>query len=162
MAEDLDVLEDWVGGLLAKASPAERRKLARAVATDLRRGQVKRIAEQKNPDGSGFVPRKKREPLRSKAGRLKRQATQRKSGAMFKKLRRASFLGLEATESEASVGFANATVARIARVHQDGLRDKVERRGNAPEVAYPRRQLLGFTDDDRRRLLDLVLAHLQV
>lgn len=157
MSDDLEQLEAWVGGLMAKLSSAERRTLARQVATDLRRSQVKRITEQRNPDGSRFEPRKRQPALRSKAGRIKRQA---KARAMFPKLRQAGFLKADASASVVSVGFNNPTVARVARVHQFGLRDRVTRQAGAPEVKYPARTLLGFTEEDRARLLDAVLRHL--
>lgn len=163
MAEDLKQLEAWAGALLAKLSEPARRRLARQVAVALRRANVMRIAGQRNPDGSAFTPRKRRaEPLRSKAGKLKRRAAARAGGPMFKKLRGGSFLTAKGAASEASVGFTGSTLARIARVHQEGLRDKVERKAGAPEVDYAQRQLLGFTDEDRARLLDQVLAQLDV
>lgn len=149
-------METWVGGLIARLEPAARRKLARAVATDLRRAQVGRIAAQRNPDGSPFAPRK-RDPLRSRTGRVKRRAA-----AMFLKLRRPGYLRASSTPDEAVVGFPNPQVSRIARVHQEGLRDRVSRAPNAPEADYPARQLLGYTDADRERLLDLVMKHLEV
>lgn len=155
MDQNLDAVEDWIGGLIAKLQSAERRKLARAVAVDLRRDNVDRIASQKNPDGSGYTPRK-RPPLRSKTGRIKKRA-----GNMFQKLRRPSYLGVAATELEASVGFANPQVSRIAQVHQQGLRDKVSRQPGSAEVQYPSRILLGFSEDYRERLAELVLKHLQ-
>jgi phage virion morphogenesis protein len=165
MAADLDQLEDWVGGLVARLAPAERRKLARAIAVDLRRGQQQRIADQKNPDGSPFAPRKKRggKALRAKAGRIKRRATAKaKAGSMFAKLRKSQYLRADASPSEASVGFSGNATARVARVHQEGLRDRVSRKRGAPEVTYPVRQLLGVADDDRARMLDLVITHLGV
>lgn len=154
MADDLDAAETWVGGLIARLEPAARRRLAQAVAQDLRRAQVERIAAQRNPDGSPFAARK-RQPLRARMGRMKRRA-----GAMFQKLRRPSYLRAAATPDEAVVGFPNAQVSRIARVHQEGLRDRVTRSADAPEAEYPARVLLGYTDADRERLLDLVLEHL--
>lgn len=155
MADDLDVLEEWVGALIQKLSAGERRKLARAVSTDLRRESIDRIAAQRNPDGSGFIPRK-RPPLRSKTGRIKSRASN-----MFQKLRRPAYLRADATENEAAVGFPNAQVSRIARVHQDGLRDTVTKKRGAATVRYPSRILLGFTEESRRNLLDRVMAHLE-
>lgn len=159
---DLSELEDVVGGLLAKSTPAERRKLARAIGLDLRRANVQRIAAQREPDGAPFAPRKPRPKpggrLRDRRGGLKSKT---RSRAMFAKLRRAAYLGLEANAEGAAVGFANAVVARIARVHQEGLRDRVERKPGAPEVQYARRRLLGVSPADREHILDQVLAHLQ-
>jgi len=78
---------------------------------------------------------------------------------MFRKLRLSRHLTAEWTDSGASVGF-NGHAARIARVHQEGLADRVDRRPDAPMVRYAQRLLLGFTEDDRRRLLDLTMEHL--
>jgi phage virion morphogenesis protein len=161
VTEDLESLEQWAGGMLASASPAARRQLAREIGIELRRAQVKRIAAQRNPDGTPYVPRKTRQPLRSRAGRIKRTAQALKSGPMFKRLRLARFLGMTSSPSEVAVGFANATVARIASVSQYGLRDRVERGKARPEVTYPQRILLGVTDENRARILDQVIAHLQ-
>lgn len=155
MAEDLDQIETWIGGLIGKLDAGSRRKLARAIAVDLRRGQQRRIAEQRNPDGSAFAPRKKKKGLRSKTGRIKRQA-------MFAELRKSRYLRATATASEAAVGFGGGALTRIARVHQEGLRDRVSRKRGAPEVTYAQRVLLGFTDDDRARMADQVLAHLDL
>jgi phage virion morphogenesis protein len=154
MADDLEQLEDWIGALIARLEPGQRRQLARAIGMDARKSQVSRIAAQMNPDGSSFTPRK-RPPLRAKGGRVKRHA-----GAMFRKLRSSAYLGVQATQDEVAIGFFNPMVSRLARVHQDGLVDKVERKANAPSVRYPVRQLLGYTGDDRQRVLELVMKHL--
>jgi phage virion morphogenesis protein len=49
-------------------------------------------------------------------------------------------------------------VANIARVHQYGLRDRVERDG--PTVKYDARELLGFTPDELDMIESEVLNHL--
>ncbi|WP_413493154.1 phage virion morphogenesis protein [Morganella psychrotolerans] len=54
----LDALEHELAGLLARVSPAARKKLSREIVRDLRKSQIKRIREQKNPDGSAFTRRK--------------------------------------------------------------------------------------------------------
>lgn len=160
VSDQLEQLETWVGGMLAKATAQERRRLARAVAIDLRRSQAERIRDQRNPDGTPYEPRKRKDPpMREKAGRIKRRAAAR-AQPMFRHLRLTKHLQARWTEAEASVGFTGRA-ARIARVHQDGLRDRVEPRPDAPEVVYPKRGLVGFTDADRERLLELVLAHLE-
>lgn len=46
--------------LLEKLSGRSRRQLSQEIARDLRRTQLKRIAAQKNPDGSPFTKRKAR------------------------------------------------------------------------------------------------------
>ena len=54
----LDALNHELAGLLARVSPAERKKLSRAIVRDLRKSQIARIREQKNPDGRDYTRRK--------------------------------------------------------------------------------------------------------
>lgn len=151
-------VEAWAGAILAQLEPGERRKLARAVGTDVARSQRDRIKAGLNPDGSAFEARKPRETMRDKKGQLRRTA---KAGPMFAKLARARELGvLEASGEGVSVGFRRARSSAIARVHQFGLTDQVERKAGAPRVRYAARQLLGLTDADRSALMDRVLAHI--
>ncbi|WP_454711099.1 phage virion morphogenesis protein [Cupriavidus nantongensis] len=144
---DFRTLEAWAGALLSNLEAPARRALARAVAAEMRRRQGARIAEQRNPDGSAFEPRKPQ--LRLRPGRVRR--------AMFARLRTTRFLKMEASPDAAVVTFVGRA-QRIAAVHQFGLRDRVNRAGL--EVTYPQRELLGFDDADVDRITDLVLAHL--
>lgn len=146
---DLTLLEDWVDSLLLAVSPAGRRRVAQSVAIALRRGQQQRIADQRNPDGTPYVPRKTRR-LRNKAGRIKR-------GKMFAKLQTTKYVKTSATADSAVVAFAGR-VARIARVHQYGLTDHVTPDG--PRVRYPKRELLGFSSGDRELVRDVLLRRL--
>lgn len=148
MADNLRALEDWAGALLAKLEPGARRQLNQQIGRDLRRSQQQRIAAQVNPDGSAFAPRKPRQ-LRAKKGRIKRK--------MFAKLRQAKHLKVQSSADAIAIGFMGR-VARIARVHQYGLRDRPER-GQA-DVQYDRRELLGFADADLEMIRDRLLQHL--
>lgn len=154
MTDDLTAFEAWVGELLAKLTPAQRRGVLRAIVRDLRRSQAARVAKQTNPDGTPFEPRKrasgKRPPARAGAGRIRRQA-------MFMKLRTTRFMTVDAAADGGTVGFAGR-VAQIASVHQHGERAPVSPGG--PEYRYPRRVLLGFTDPERSMIRDQYLKHL--
>lgn len=214
MSDDLHALEDWAGALLARLSTSERRKLNQDIARELRTSHRKRIAAQKNPDGSKFAPRKQvkeerakpvrflyRKPggseriadmrswgyqgklmvgfdreagdlrsfnkdrvvrflkpgggggggaLRDKRGRIKRQA-------MFKKIGSARHLKIQSDPNTIAIGFIGRT-ARLARIHQFGLKDKAGER--AREVEYERRQLLGLTGDDLELIRDRLLEHM--
>lgn len=150
MANDLDALEDWAGVLLSKLEPAARSKLARSLAQKLRRSQQQRVKQQRNPDGTTYAARKPRE-LRVKQGRIKRQAN------MFQKLPRASHLKAKGDGQSITVGFTGR-VARIARVHQFGLKDRAE--ANAPAVRYEQREVLGLTEPDLELIRNELLAHL--
>ena len=133
-------------GLLAAIGPAERARLARQIAADMRQRQQRRIAAQLNPDGTPYAPRKPR--LRAKAGRIRR--------AMFARLRTTRYLKIEGRADAAVIAIAGRA-ARIARVHQYGLQDRVNRRGLT--IRYPVRELLGLTDDDKRDTLQALLEH---
>lgn len=148
MTDNLAALEDWAGALLAKLSPAERRKLTTRIGRDLRRNQQQRIATQRNPDGTPYAPRKAK-ALRGKKGRIKRQ--------MFTRLRQAKNLRLQSTADSIAIAFTGR-IARIAKVHQRGLRDRPGR-GQA-EVQYAKRELLGFNHAAIEMIRDQLLDHL--
>ncbi|WP_028696125.1 phage virion morphogenesis protein [Pseudomonas cremoricolorata] len=145
---DLQALENWLTPLLQRLEPAARRTLARDLAQQLRRSQQQRIGAQRNTDGSTYAPRKQ-PALRDKRGRVRNKAK------MFRKLRTTTHLKARGDATSATVGFAGR-VARIAKVHQRGLRDRP--RPGSPAVKYPRRELLGLTERDveiiRNTLLD--------
>lgn len=150
MTDELSLLEDWAGALLLKLAPSGRRKVAKAIAEALRRSQQHRIAAQREPDGTPFVPRKRPKDLRGKRGRIKRDA-------MFMKLRTARYLKAKATATNAFVEMTGRT-GKIATAHQYGGLDRVNSRG--PHVRYPRRTLLGFDIDDRVIVRDVLITHL--
>lgn len=151
MSGDLNQLEQWAGQLLAHLSAQEMRKLSSSIAQELRRSNQARIKAQQSPDGTPFAQRKKKN-FKSKQGRIKTQ-----KAAMFAKLRLASHLKAKGTTDGIEVGFIGRT-ARIARVHQFGLRDKIDQTGKVTQ--YEKRQLLGITESDRAKIMDAVLKHL--
>lgn len=132
------------------AEAGTRSKLTRSLAQQLRRTQQQRVKQQRNPDGSIYAARKPRD-LKGKKGQIKRH------GKMFQKLPRASHLKAKGDGQSITVAFTGR-VARIARVHQYGLKDRAE--AKAPEVRYKRREILGFTGTDLEMIRDSLLAHL--
>ncbi|ELV2795557.1 phage virion morphogenesis protein [Enterobacter ludwigii] len=128
--------DDRLNGLIAALSPAACRKLAGEIAKELRKSQQQRIKLQKAPDGSPYQARK-RQPLRAKNGRIKR--------AMFQKLRTSRYMKATGRENSAVVEFTGK-VQRIARVHQLGLKDRLN--VHAQDLQYPKRQLLGVSGDN--------------
>ena len=132
--DELQQVDAWLTALLASLAPAERKRMLRELAQQLRRAQQQNIRLQRNPDGSGYEPR--RVTARTKQGRIKRQ--------MFSKLRTARYLKATASADSASVQF-EGRVQRIARIHHYGLRDRVGRKG--PEIRYTERRLLGVNDE---------------
>lgn len=151
MADELSELAAWTDALTAKLNEGGRRALTRQVGIEIARSQRRRIAAQRNPDGSAFAPRK---PKEEKRGKIRRKA----AGPMFRRLRTPKFLRMQNDASSAEIGFTGAA-GRIAGVHQYGLRDRVSRRAGAPEVSYPERRLLGPSAEDRDRIMDIVLEH---
>lgn len=150
-------LEAWLQPLLAQLAPTERRRLARSLATGLRARQAQRIAQQRNVDGSPYQPRAKAR-IRARAQAPGEQRRQRdRIGAMFAKLRTTRHLKARASAAEAAVEIGGRT-ARIAAIHQHGLRDRPQPGG--PEVLYPARELLGLSGEDETWLQDQLLAHL--
>jgi phage virion morphogenesis protein len=78
---------------------------------------------------------------------------------MFQRLRTSRFLKGRADAEGATVGFSGVA-ARIARVHQFGLRDKVNNSGAV--ATYPRRELLGLSKADRMEIARQVIDSLGV
>lgn len=76
---------------------------------------------------------------------------------MFRRIRMPRNLRSGANEREAWIGFIGG-VARIARVHQEGLKDEPAKGQKA--VTYAMRELLGLTLSEREDILDLVFKHL--
>jgi phage virion morphogenesis protein len=142
-------LDAWLQALIASTKPEARRQLARRVAQALRQSQIDRNRAQQNPDGTPYEPRKPQPAgLREKKGRLRRRMFAR----MATKHMRAT-----ATGSAATVEIAGRA-ARIARVHQFGLEDTVNRRGL--RVRYPIREILGFSKNDIDAITGTVLHHI--
>lgn len=148
MTDSLKMLEDWAQPLIEQMTRANRRKMARDIATEMRSRNRERIKSQVTPDGAAFAPRKK--TLRDKRGRIKKKA-------MFSRLRMAKWLKTRATDNVAAVEFATS-VAGIARTHHYGLDDEVTRHG--PRVRYAARPLLGITNEDTDAVRDIIMSHI--
>jgi len=148
MADDLEVIERWIGDLLSRLDAREQAKVNRSVATILRRTQSQRIAGQQNPDGTRFDPRKPAKNLRGKAGGIRRRG-------MFTKLRTQKYLKASSNASEISVGF-RGRAAMIALIHQYGLESHYKNKS----FKMPVRQLLGLTEAELEAIRDAFLTQL--
>ncbi len=152
MADSLDQLAAWAAPLLAQLTPAARRAAMREVAKVLRQRQAERIKAQQNPDGSPYEARRPRQQLKAKAGAIRRD--------MFARMRRPANLRMSSSSEEAAV-FITPRAAATARVHQYGLRDKVDwRQAKSPTVRYARRELLGFGSVDIEAIADTLSSHI--
>ncbi|MEL5324743.1 phage virion morphogenesis protein [Serratia ureilytica] len=145
---ELKPFDDQLAGLIAGLSASSRRQMAAEIAKRLRTSQQQRIKRQQAPDGTPYAARK-RQPVRSKKGRVKRE--------MFAKLRTHRYMKAKGTAEEALVEFAGR-VQRIARVHQNGLRDRPNR--HSQDVQYDARPLLGFSEADRQIVEDVIIHRL--
>ncbi|MFJ5493773.1 phage virion morphogenesis protein [Pectobacterium carotovorum] len=144
---ELKPFDDKLAGLLANLSASGRRQLAGKVAQALRNSQQQHIKQQRAPDGTPYTPRKA-QPIKGKKGRVKRQ--------MFQKLRTAKYLKAKGTADAASVEFVGR-VQRMARVHHYGLHDRPNR--NSDDVQYEARPLLGFSQDEKDYLAEIIMKH---
>lgn len=135
---ELKSFDDQLAGLIAGLSASRRREMAAEIAKRLRISQQQRIKRQQAPDGTPYAARK-RQPIRSKKGRVKRE--------MFAKLRTHRYMKAKGTADEALVEFAGR-VQRIARVHQEGLRDRPN--CHSRDVQYDARPLLGFNKESQK------------
>ena len=144
MADDLAPIADLTRSLLRNVAGPARRTLLRQIAREGQQAHRTRIARQQQPDGSKFEPRRAKP---TKKGRIRQKV-------MFRKLRLARHLKAGSTENEAWIGF-NGRAAAVARIHQEGLSD-APAPGQA-KVRYARRILLGLSDADRERIMDLLL-----
>lgn len=149
MSSNVLELANYLQPFLERLSMGERARLAKQIGRDLRKSQGKRISEQKNPDGSSYTLRRKR--LREQKGKIKRK--------MFTKIKNTSNLKVLSNADSIAIGFVGR-VARIARVHQEGLKDRAEK--GAPDVVYPKRELLGFTEQDIKLVEDSFLKHIKL
>lgn len=144
--ENLHRVDEWLAALLANLEPAARQRMMRELAQEMRRNQQQNIRLQRNPDGTGYEPRKV--TALTKKGRIKRQ--------MFAKLRAAKYLKTSVSADSASVQF-EGKVQRIARVHHYGLRDRVSKRG--PIIQYSRRGLLGLNGPIKKEVENFLIYH---
>ncbi|WP_407439911.1 phage virion morphogenesis protein [Lelliottia sp.] len=140
--------EDKLAGLIASLSPAARRRMTAEIAKKLRASQQQRIKRQQAPDGTPYAARK-RQPVKGKKGRVKRE--------MFTKLRTNRYMKAKGTDNAAAVEFVGR-VQLIARVHQEGLRDKPNRYSEG--VQYAERQLLGLGSEDIKWIKERIIRTL--
>ncbi|WP_368941523.1 phage virion morphogenesis protein [Citrobacter werkmanii] len=145
---ELTALQERLAGLIASLSPAARRQMAAEIAKKLRTSQQQRIKRQQAPDGTPYAARK-RQPVRSKKGRIKRE--------MFARLRTNRFMKAKGCDSAAVVEFTGR-VQRMVRVHQYGLKDRPNR--NSRDVQYEARPLIGFTRDDEQMIENVIVNFL--
>ena len=148
---DIEQLEAKFSALIANLSASKRQALSRNLGRALLVSQRRRITAQQNPDGSRYEPRKPQK-IRRKKGRIRRRA-------MFVKLKTARFLKVRSSSNEVTVGFGGRA-STIAEVHQYGKAVTMGKRRK--RVTLPQRELVGFSDEDRALIEELVIEQLSL
>lgn len=150
---DLDALEPWLAGVMARVSPGRRLGLARRVGQIMRRVNAMRVLANIEPDGTAMEARKPKKERKGKRGR-------KAKGAMFRRIELARNMEVRPSADQVALGF-KAKVAQTAEVHHYGLEDVVDRRvRNSIRTRYPARRLLGFGPGDRDALLIEIMGWL--
>lgn len=87
----------------------------------------------------------------------KSTALSRKDAKMFVKIKQGKHLRTQVMENSISVGFSGR-VGRIARIHHYGLTEQLTTRS----IKHPERQLIGITDNDKSRITQSIIEHIEV
>lgn len=147
---DLSRLDAWFGKILSALEPGARRRAILKLGQALRRANLARIADNTDPDGVAFAPRK---PRFDRDGKLLRIRNRR----MYKGLRRMRHWKVDATPDEVAIEPADGRVDRLASVSQFAETATVgrTRRGALIRARYAERRLLGFGREDMDLALDV-------
>jgi hypothetical protein len=186
---DFGEIQALAGALIRQLGASERRALLRRMARGIQKSQSDRIGRQKDPDGAPFAARRERRAQKPgnyavkflyPKGDANPRAVFMKSwvhdGPMMTGFdieaggirsffydKVAQYLPVDASEQNAGAGKLRrqGTIrqkAEIARVHHEGLRDKPALKGRA--VRYAARGLLGMTQTEQSRAIDMLLDHI--
>lgn len=158
MSVDLDRLRLSLEAMIGRMEPGARLRLARQMGRAVKTANAARIRANLTPEGAAMVPRKRRVTPPNPLGRPEPIA-RAKTGRMFRKAASPRYLRVNASADGVDIGF-RALGARILRIHQDGGREQVSARPDAPFADYPARPLLGLSAEDRERLLAMAAATL--
>jgi phage virion morphogenesis protein len=154
--DPLAPLNEELARLTAAIAPPERKKLAGAIAGDLRTSNAKRIRANIQPDGERMEARKASAMRPQRLGAVAGKKKPLRPPRMFQKA--PAYLVRRASAAGAELSFSGAA-ARIMSVHQLGLVDHVSTEAGSPEVAYPERVVLGLSEQDRDRIATRVHQH---
>lgn len=148
--EDLHRFEEWFGHIIAGLAPEKRARASVKLGQELRRANLKRIADNVEPDGSPMEGRRKRLDRR---GRLRARAGKR----MFRGMKARRNWKLSADAEGLEITPVNALVDRIASISQFGEAATVGRTYDGRRIRhrYAMRRLLGFSTDDEATVIDV-------
>jgi phage virion morphogenesis protein len=148
--EDLHRFEEWFGKIILALAPEQRRRAAAKLGQALRKANLRRIADNVNPDGSVMEGGKSRLDRR---GRLRVRAGKR----MFRGLKASRNWKLAADAEGLEISTASGLVERIASLSQFGETATVGRTWDGRRIRhrYAVRRLLGFSPDDEALVTDV-------
>ncbi|WFF38040.1 phage virion morphogenesis protein [Moraxella nasibovis] len=148
MAE-LSYLPEHLERIIDGLSDGQMLKLKKTLAQKVRNNQKKRITAQQNVDGSAYTPKK---PQRKRRG-------QRVRKKMMNTIKQARHMKIEQSSEGFAIGYVGR-MAQVAEVHQYGLTARINaKRGTS--AAYPVRELLGISDEDKQIIDEAVLDYLE-
>ncbi|WP_323842956.1 phage virion morphogenesis protein [Moraxella sp. Pampa] len=150
MAE-LSYLPEHLQGIINGLSDGQMLRLKKTLGQKLRNNQKKRITAQKNVDGSAYTPKK---PKAKRRGQKKRVRAK-----MMNTIKNAAHMKIKQSNDGFAIGYVGRT-AQIAEVHQYGLTARINNK-QATTAAYPVRQLLGISDEDKQMIDEAVLDYLE-
>lgn len=143
MSDNFDELAPWIERINQQLSPQQKTRLNRQISTKMRTVWKRRIKAQKDPDGQRFTPRK-----RDQVGSISR-------GAMFQRLPK--MLKTAYSSKHAEIGFAGRT-AEVMAVHQFGK--TIRPNPKSKPTRYPIRETLGWSEDDKKLIVDTIKDYL--
>jgi phage virion morphogenesis protein len=108
--DNLQQVDAWLAALLNQLEPAQRSRMLRELARDVREIQQANITAQRAPDGTAWEP--KRVTARIKKGRIRRK--------MFTKLKTAKYLKAQANANQAEVYRAGSAIGSRASLRAEG------------------------------------------
>ncbi|MFA9487177.1 MULTISPECIES: phage virion morphogenesis protein [unclassified Moraxella] len=147
---ELSYLPEHLERIIDGLSDGQMLKLKKTLAQKVRNNQKKRITAQKNVDGSAYTPRKPQK---------RRGQKKRVRAKMMNTIKNAAHMKTEQMDEGFTVGYVGR-MAQVAEVHQYGLTARVNAKTGA-SAAYPVRQLLGISDEDKQMIDEAVLDYIE-
>lgn len=138
-------INDELADLIKRASPSNRRKIAKDISMKVRAHRSDMIKKNIDPDGNSFESRKPQKRKDAKKGR------------MFKKLGARRSMTAKYSPAQAMVAFRGQNIG-IAKIHQEGGMGIVNELGL--KVRYPERKLMGIGKTERDIVREVIITSL--
>ncbi|WP_249962232.1 phage virion morphogenesis protein [Histophilus somni] len=157
LSHNLNDFDVWLTHAMKRLSPAQARKLQRAIGVYFRKRTQQTMKAQTDPEGNAWEARKVRPifPPPERQGKNKKRRTH-KPKPMMKGLVKAKRLQIRSYGSQLKIGWFNGRDAMIARQHQFGGSVRL----HFGTAQYPARPLLGITEQDQAEIKQMIIAFL--